>query len=177
MFQGADFGIIRLSAAAKPATSKPLAPGFGLKFMRNGRDSANLVAMFGVEGQKDNWDFFANDFTTHIPPAHSGILKAVAWKFSAATDFIQVAGLSDWGLYDQNGQKSSKNLFPFKLRFAPHSDVKGKISSEYHGDMAYLDDLKKVPANATLYRALAARLSYLAQDRPNVALCAEELCR
>lgn len=115
---GADFGIIRLSSAAKPSKSgQALAPGFGLKFLRNNMDSANLVAMFGVEGQKGNWDFFANDFTTHIAPATSGILKAVSWKFSAATDFIQVCGLSNWGEYDQNGHKSKKNLFPFMLRF------------------------------------------------------------
>lgn len=84
-----------------------MAPGFGLKFLRNNMDSANLVAMFGVDGQKDNWDFFGNDFWTHIAPAHSGILKAVAYKFSGATDFIQVAGLSNWGEYDQNGHKTS----------------------------------------------------------------------
>jgi len=50
MFMGADYGIIRLSSAANPSSSQPLAPGFGLKFLRNNRDSANLVAMFGVDG-------------------------------------------------------------------------------------------------------------------------------
>jgi hypothetical protein len=64
MFQGADKGIIRFSSAKKPDTSS-IAPGFGLKFLRDGHDSANLVAMFGVEGQKD-FNFFANSFTTHI---------------------------------------------------------------------------------------------------------------
>jgi len=49
MFQKADYGLIRLSAATKP-TSASFAPGFGLKFMRNGHDSANLVAMYGVDG-------------------------------------------------------------------------------------------------------------------------------
>merc|ERR1712167_463677 len=155
MGMGADFGILRMSSAAKPDKSQPLAPGFGLKFLRNGRDSANLVAMYGVEGQKGEWDFFAHDFTTHIAPADSSILKKVAWKFSAATDFIQVAGLSDWGQYDQNGQKVKDVRFPWMLRFEPHSDVKGKISNKHHGDMAYLDDLKRVPANANLYNVWA----------------------
>ena len=41
------------------------------------------------------------------------------------------------------------------LRFQPHSDVKGKISSNHHGDMAYLDDLKNVKTNATLYNVFA----------------------
>lgn len=156
MFQGADLGIVRFSSAAEPSEKgQPLAPGMGLKFLRNGRDSANLVAMFSVDGQPGNWDFFANDFTTHIGPAHSGLLKAVAWKFSAATDFIQVCGLSDWGLYDQSGHKSSHNSFPFHLRFEPHSDVKGHIPSSYHGAMKYLDQLKAVPADSNLYNVYA----------------------
>lgn len=111
--------------------------------------------MFSVDGQKDNWDFFANDFTTHIAPAKAGILKALSYHFSWATDFIQMVGLSDWGQYDQNGKESSKNSFPFMLRFEPHSDVKGKISSTHHGDLAYLDDLKKVKAGSNLYNVYA----------------------
>ena len=33
------------------------------------------------------------------------------------------------------------------------------------------------PTQATAYRALAARASYLAQDRPGAAFSAKELCR
>jgi hypothetical protein len=33
------------------------------------------------------------------------------------------------------------------------------------------------PADATMYRALAARCNYLAQDRPDIAYSAKELCR
>jgi len=50
IFKGANDGIIRLSTAAKPSGSQPLAPGFGLKFLRDGKESANMVAMFGVAG-------------------------------------------------------------------------------------------------------------------------------
>ena len=42
------------------------APGMGLKFLRDGMDSANLLAMFAVEGQ-ESWNFFKNDFSNHIP--------------------------------------------------------------------------------------------------------------
>lgn len=60
----------------------------GLKFLRNGRDSANLVAMFGVEGQKNDWNFFSHDFTTHIGGAKSVQTKALGFKFHFATDYI-----------------------------------------------------------------------------------------
>ena len=48
IFKGANFGVIRLSSAAEP--SKTLTPGMGLKFLRDGIDSANLVAMNSVNG-------------------------------------------------------------------------------------------------------------------------------
>ena len=52
IFKGANKGIVRLSSAAKPAkgTDAPLGPGMGLKFLRDGIDSANLVAMYSVNG-------------------------------------------------------------------------------------------------------------------------------
>ena len=42
------------------------APGIGLKFLRDGVDSANMMAMFSVEGQ-ESWNFFKNNFSNHIP--------------------------------------------------------------------------------------------------------------
>jgi len=62
IFKGADHGVIRLSSAAQPAAdnSQPLAPGMGLKFLRSGRDSANLVSMYSVYGNpKGDWNFFS----------------------------------------------------------------------------------------------------------------------
>jgi len=52
IFKGADHGIIRLSSAAEPTADgkQPLAPGMGLKFLRDGVDSANLVSMWSVNG-------------------------------------------------------------------------------------------------------------------------------
>jgi hypothetical protein len=53
IFKGANYGLVRFSSAAQPSVKKggqPLAPGLGLKFLRDGMDSSNLVAMFSVEG-------------------------------------------------------------------------------------------------------------------------------
>ena len=67
----------------------------GLKFLRDGMDSASLVAMYSVDGQP-SWNFFLNDFSNHIPDITSLSLKVVGEKFSTASDFIQSVGLSDW---------------------------------------------------------------------------------
>ena len=62
---GADSLLIRLSLAKQPDTSKTtpkgaldnFTPGLGLKFLRNGVSSGNLVAMFGVNGKRMKFYF------------------------------------------------------------------------------------------------------------------------
>jgi len=88
IFQGADAGLIRLSSAAQPSKHQPLAPGMGLKFLRDGVDSANLVSMYSVNGQPGNWNFFANDMVNHIPAPSGFALKILGAKFATATNLI-----------------------------------------------------------------------------------------
>ena len=54
VFKGAKHGIARLSHAQYADNSSRTlpAPGMGLKFLRSGHDSANLLAMFSVAGQE-----------------------------------------------------------------------------------------------------------------------------
>ena len=61
IFRGADQGLIRLSAAVKPSADSgtPFTPGMGLKFLRDGKVSANLVSMKGTGGQPNDWNFFS----------------------------------------------------------------------------------------------------------------------
>lgn len=59
LFKGANHGILRLSSATKPelGTDSPLFPSIGLKFLRDGIDSANLVAN-RLKSQPGNWNYF-----------------------------------------------------------------------------------------------------------------------
>jgi len=88
IFEGADHGIIRLSSAVAPTAGEKgqsIAPGMGLKFLRDGVDSANLVSMWSVDGQPGDWNFFSNDFFTHIGGPSSTATKVLAKKFATAT--------------------------------------------------------------------------------------------
>lgn len=88
MFEGADAGFARLSVAKPVDTKTPnMAPGMGIKLLRDGMDSANFVCMFSVDGQ-DTLDFFGNDFNNHIPDIHDIALKPLEARFATATDFI-----------------------------------------------------------------------------------------
>jgi hypothetical protein len=70
MFRGADQGLIRLSAAIKPSgdSGTPFTPGMGLKLLRDGKVSANLVSMKGTGGQPNDWNFFSKIFSNKIGP-------------------------------------------------------------------------------------------------------------
>ena len=51
VFQGADYGFIRHSTALPYSSGgSSITPGLGLKLLRDGVDSSNLVAMFSVDG-------------------------------------------------------------------------------------------------------------------------------
>ena len=99
VFKGSKQVLIRMSLAAEPdKEEEKTIPGFGLKFLRDGVDSGNMVAMFSVDGQ-DSWDFFKNNFTNHIPPIKNLAQTPLAVKFATATKNIQQVGLSNMALW------------------------------------------------------------------------------
>ena len=100
VFEGADHGVVRLSFAGEP-NPKVLntLPGMGLKFLRDGVDSANVLAMYSVDGQ-DSWNFFKNDLSNHIPTSTSFTAKMLANKLSSVTPWVQSVGLSNLAQYD-----------------------------------------------------------------------------
>ena len=99
VFKGSKNALIRASLAKEPdIEEKKTAPGIGLKFLRDGIDSGNMVAMFSVDGQ-DSWNFFKNNFTNHIPGLEGfSALSALSVKFATATKNIQQVGLSNMAL-------------------------------------------------------------------------------
>lgn len=90
IFKGATNGFMRLSSAADPgADNSGLAPGMGLKFLRDGIDSANLVSMFSVDGNPaGDTNFFSQNFWNHIGPASDLPTHLLSAKFGKFTDYI-----------------------------------------------------------------------------------------
>jgi len=150
IFEGAGQGIVRFSLAKEPDTSSnSTAPGMGLKFLRDGMDSANLVAMYSVNGQ-DSWNFFKNDFTNHIGPGGPALIP-LEIKFSEATNYISEVALSDFGQYGEAGSQVADPQFPFMLRFHPTGDI--VFSDEYV--RPFTEDLTSIPQGSTLYEVWA----------------------
>lgn len=97
VLKGADYGIIRFSSGTLPTADgkQPLVPAFGLKFMRDGVDSANQVAMYSVDGQQDDWNYFASNLSNHFPPARKDNTILLSAKFSEKTFFVPYNGMAD----------------------------------------------------------------------------------
>ena len=62
--------------------------GMALKFMRDGGPSANLLAMYSLDGTPDSWDFFSKDLSNHIEKPVGMKAKMLAAKFIGATTYV-----------------------------------------------------------------------------------------
>jgi len=132
VFKGFTEGIVRLSSANKPEFDGglPLTPGISMKFLRDGIDSGNMVAMYGVNGQPGKWNFFENEFRNHIVAAEGAALKLVSKKFSTVTDWIQEVGLSDMAMFGEDGKKVDHPVYPWRMDFTPNPSVKKMFSND-----------------------------------------------
>jgi len=89
MFKGGDAGYVRFSTAAPvSAETKNMKPGMGVKLLRDGRDSANLVAMFSADSQ-ESLNFFANDWSNHLAAPKSLMFQPLVSRFSTASKYIE----------------------------------------------------------------------------------------
>lgn len=144
MWKGADYGVVRLSLAAK-ASKTNTAPGMGLKFLIDGMDSSNLVAMFSVDGQ-ESCNFFQNTFTNHIKDSKQTALAIVATKFSSVTSYVEEVGLSNFGKNTQNGAPEASLVFPFLIEFVPT----GQLSTTQCSDGIFAE-LSGIPSGSLIY--------------------------
>jgi len=125
-------------------------PGIGVKFLRDGVPSGNVVAMFSTEGQH-SWNFFKHDFSNGFPIYHGAptLVKALRTKFSTVTNYISSVGSLDMAKYKENGEVEANPKFPFRIIFRPTSAVNTTFSDEF--TETYTTQLKKIPSGTTVY--------------------------
>jgi hypothetical protein len=150
IFKGADTGFTRWGSANPQNVDSPsMTPGMGVKFLRDGVDSGNFVAMWSVDGQKSmNW--FANDFFTHIADAKSPLFMPLEKRFATATDYITDIGMSDMAKYDQDGNEEAEVVFPWYLHFKPTGEFMFPDTKE-EGAVEWQDSLATIPSGSVLY--------------------------
>jgi len=158
LFKGATQGIIRVSHGIDPEAGNNFGlgirpfPGLGLKFLRDGAESASLVAMYSIHGQ-DSWNVFAHNWSNHHDPL-TGILKIlVGAKLATGSPYYQKVGLSDFAMIGQDGESvpASQVNFPYKLVFKPTGSI--MFPDSYHGPVH--EDLLSIPKGSVLWNVYA----------------------
>ena len=91
---GAKHGLLRLSSATPPAADAGsfIAPGLGLKLLRDGVPSGNLVAMPGLDGQAD-FNVLSLNYSNHVAYPDGWGAAILAQKFTQASNCPLMVGL------------------------------------------------------------------------------------
>ncbi len=149
-FQGHECGIIRLSLTFRPTKSRDVAPGLALKLLRDGHESANLSALYRLEGQKKNYNFFENPLSNIVPIAGGIGPKLVHSLFKRVSDYPEEILLNHMAELDEHGKKVDKLVAPRQLFFVPNSGL--KFSSSKHD---IRKDILTIEEGTTLYDVYA----------------------
>lgn len=170
IFKGTEHALIRLSLAIEVKDEHSTAPGFALKFFRDGMKSANLMAMYSINGQRDKHDgqvidnedvgnFFANEFSNHIPdhnpksPRNTPV-KILSGEFAKVSSPPTMVGLSDVGKYTVDGKEELDLNFPCALFFKPNPMLTAKFNGT--SPLTPLNDyLSTINPGTMLYEVLA----------------------
>lgn len=124
-----SLGFVRLGSATAVDTSSGVVPGLGLKFLRTGVPSGNFVALVKLTPLPDkNYNFFALNFSNHIPPAE-GVIAVLAKKFNQVSQCVSQVGLSDLATFDVDGARSPVPVFPYKLVLKPNVAISSAPTS------------------------------------------------
>eukprot|EP00040_Diaphanoeca_grandis_P025722 m.142963 g.142963 ORF g.142963 m.142963 type:complete len:359 (+) comp30283_c0_seq1:485-1561(+) len=132
IFEGATQGVLRMSAVLEPDATAGVGPGLGLKFFRDGMDSANLVALDGSErAPPDALGLFTTTLYTTILPAKGLVPKVLEGKFGTLDRYIHPIGLSNLASHREDGTPSADIKFPFMLKFEPTPQVVEATNVKY----------------------------------------------
>jgi len=148
-------GLIRMGSASD---FPGLVPGIGVKMLRTGKISANLVALHKLDALPNgNHNFFAVPLSNAIPgKAESLATRIVGKRFCQATDdCVNRVGLSNFCTHDQNGHEESSLVFPFRIFFEP-ADVNFP-EEEPASAQEFYSQFKAIPVGTKLYTVRAMR--------------------
>lgn len=150
VFQGTETGIVRFSSAKQPGKGG-FAPGMGMKFLRDGRESANFVAMYTLDGQScGESNFFEHEWSNHIPWTDNFGLQIIAAKFWQASNCPLMVGLSDLATETADAP-AAPGSFPFQLFFSP----KYRSDCDCMDYDACLGNLSAIPIGSQLFEVAA----------------------
>ena len=149
IFRGCKHVVQRISEFSLTTPEAPkTAPGFGVKFLRDGMASANLFAMFAFDGQP-SFNFFKNRWSNILKEMDNDCARETIGKhMNMVTDFIGSMSVMELAEFDQYGNKEEHPHWPFMIDAEPY-DVYGwtdKFQNDFH------EQLQVVPKDTAMFR-------------------------
>lgn len=149
LFQGADYGIIRLSVTSDPK-GKDFAPGLALKLLVDGKASQNVSALYKLSGQQSDHNFFANELSNIIPTQVDPKSLFSMGNFGRVTRHPTKMSVAPFAAIDAKGQAIENPSAPAQIYFVPRKELAAK--SEAHD---FRHDLLDIPTDTVLYDVFA----------------------
>jgi hypothetical protein len=150
VFQGAECALLRMSITYRPTKKRGFAPGLALKFLRDGKPSANISALYKLEGQDQNHNILANPLSNIVPMGSGLGMKLVHKVFSKVTDYPEELLLNHFADRDETGKDISNPKAPRQVFFVPNDSFNFST-----GEHDFRKDLKTIPEGTALYKVYA----------------------
>lgn len=152
IFRGAKHGIMRISETVRTNPEVPqTSPGFGVKFLRDGMDSADTVSMFSFDGQP-SFNYFANRWSIHLnEPLNECSRETIGKKLAETTDHIGAMSVMNWAFHKEDGTPEEEPRWPFILEFEPY-DIYGWTDT-WQAD--FTDQLQTIRPGTVLFKVFA----------------------
>jgi len=129
LFQGAPCGFLRLSLTADPAKNE-YNPGLAWKAFVNGKPSANISALVSLDGQGENFNFFANEFSNIVPASDKLKLKIAARAFRTTSKHPHKIGAQGFAELTSSGQVPEKIHHPVRIFFVPDPSLSQRLPTQ-----------------------------------------------
>ncbi|MBD1865160.1 MULTISPECIES: hypothetical protein [Trichocoleus] len=146
LFQGADYGLLRLSVTGNPS-DRGFAPGLAIKWLVDGNPSEDFSALVSLTGQGNNYNFFANEFSNIVPVVNQIGPRLINLIFMRVSKHPTKLSLQGLGEIDQQGHRVASARYPTQLFLVPSQTV-GFPESPGHD---FRNDLATIPSGTPLF--------------------------
>ena len=126
-----------------------------LKVLRDKMPSANVSALYSIDGQKQNYNFFAHPLSNIAPKTEHVLPKLMHVLFKKVTSYPEELLVDDFSRFDVHGEKVENSKAPRQIFFVPNPDL--KFSTSPHD---VRKDFLSIPAGTLLYTIYALNDKY-----------------
>jgi hypothetical protein len=152
VFKGAECALLRLSLTYNPKGEKPVAPGLALKVLRDGLPSANVSALYGIDGQGKEFNFFKYPLSNIVPAGETRGAKLMHKLFKKVTHYPEELMLEHMAATDAHGVQEESSVIPAQIFFVPGPNMMGAST-----DHDVREDFLAVPEGAVVYKIYALK--------------------